>query len=280
MDESENAQARRHYDAVFGIVVGENKMKTHTKKNILLFCILIFVVGCVQADEISQLVTDLSNTNRLWSWNSGTTFNIHLPEAASTNDVINRIFEMSRTKDKETNYKILEVRQVRIPNGLRPDVKTYTAAIVLKDDRKKIVLFSYWGPAFGWWSRVYDSKSEAIGSIDLSMRGAKCESKFAWPINGNPKIVMECSDVNAEPLLTRPHVPFVIQVEITDEKNSQIVVSNSTVQVEMFYDSISVPSFTIRTDDYTNAFQRGHPYIFYLFRFCRKRKGLDMRMFI
>ena len=233
-----------------------------------------------KADEIDQLVADLSNTNRLWSWNSGGFTNLGLPATASTDDVIKRIFEMSLPKGQEADHKILMIRQVHIPNGVGyisnvTDSDLYTAAVVLKDGSNKIVFFKYWGSALGWWSRVYDSKSEAIGRIDMSVKGAKCKTEFVWPKHGKPEIVLEHSDVNAVNKLTEPHVPFVIQIEISDKQSGQTVMSNSVVAMDMVYNDLPMPSDTIRIDDYHSAFEAGHSYILFL-QVLQETKGLGV----
>jgi hypothetical protein len=231
-----------------------------------------------KADEIDDLVTNLSNTNRLGGWNSGQYSVLRLPATASTNDVIKRIFDMGLPKEQEADYKILKIRQVCIPNGLRPDIQTYTAAIVQKDDSKKIILFNYWGPNLGWWSRVYDSKSEALGRIDLSMIGAKCKTEFVWPKHGNPEIVLERSEVNDVTTLTHSHlthtnVPFVIQMEISDKQSGQTIVSNSVVALDMRYSPLPFPSDIILIDDYYSVFQAGHSYILFL-QILQESEGL------
>jgi hypothetical protein len=227
--------------------------------------IIIFAnQNAAKADEIDDLVTNLSNTNRLGGWNSGQYSVLRLPATASTNDIIKKIFDMDLPKGQEADYKILEIRQVRIPNGLRPDIQTYTAAVVRKDESKKIVIFNYWGPNLGWWSRVYDSKSEALGRIDLSMKDAKCKTEFVWPKHGNPEIVLERSEINdvtTHPHLTHSNVPFVIQMEISDKQSSQTVVSNSVVALNMRYSPLPFPSDIILIDDYYSVFQAGHSYI-------------------
>ena len=86
--------------------------------------------------------------------------------------VIKRAFEMTGfDKGHVTNYKILEIRQVRIRGSL-PDL--YTAALVRTGVGEKIVLFQYQLPAFGWWSRIVDANREKTDEIkgDKSNHGA------------------------------------------------------------------------------------------------------------
>lgn len=242
---------------------------------------MIFLANWVKADEIDQLVTDLSNSNRLWSWNSGTTFNLRLPNTASTNDVIKRILELSQPKGSSTNYIIVTMRQVKIPNGLRPDMPTYTSTIVSKAGKKKIVLFAYWGGVIGWWNRVYDPKSEAIGHIDLSVKGAKTEGEFIWTTNNSAEIALEFpapmkhSETKEITNSMEHNQPFVIQMEITEKGNGQMIVSNSVSELRMRYDSVSVPSEMIPINDYFGDFREGRTYILSL-QVLQEQKGIGV----
>jgi hypothetical protein len=108
-------------------------------------------------DPIGQLVADLSADNRFEPWWAGIFSVLGLPETASPEDVIHRIFEMGMPTGQVRSYKILEIRQVHIPNGNGSGL--YTAALVQTDSGKKIVLMQYNGR--DWWTRTYDTKPSA-----------------------------------------------------------------------------------------------------------------------
>jgi len=231
-----------------------------------------------KADETDQLVAYLSNTNIISSWNCGGYFELRLPKTAPTNDVIKKIVEMNRVDEQKGDYKILAVRQVHIPHGVGyiPNVTNsdlYTAAIVLIDGSKKIVVFKYW-PGLGWWSRVYHSKSEALGCIDLGVKNAKLKSDFVWPNYDSPGFVLEYSNVDyglPPPLLKGYKIPtlppppsMVIQIEVSDKQNGQIVISNSISAWEMQYDSVPFPSDMIRIDNQSKILKAGHRYVLFL----------------
>jgi hypothetical protein len=100
------------------------------------------------------LVADFSNSHGLWQ--NGLYPMLGLPESASPEQILERVFQKTGfDRGHVSSYKILEVRQVRIPGSL-PD--RYTAALVQTDLGEKIVLFKYDGQAAGgWWSRVYEA---------------------------------------------------------------------------------------------------------------------------
>ena len=111
----------------------------------------------VASNPIDQLVADLSASRGWEPWWAGISSGLGLPETASPEDVIHRIFEMGMPTGQVRNYKILEIRQVHIPNGDGSGL--YTAALVQTDSGKKIVLMQYDGR--DWWTRTYDIKPSA-----------------------------------------------------------------------------------------------------------------------
>jgi hypothetical protein len=131
----------------------------------ILALIACLLAGCttppappaVASDPIDRLVANLSATRGMW--NTGIFSNLGLPQTASPEDVIQRIFSMGLLQP--VRYKIVQIRQVHIPIAeIAPDL--YTAALMRTDSGEKIVLFKYAGPAVGWWSRVYDAKTLGV----------------------------------------------------------------------------------------------------------------------
>jgi hypothetical protein len=110
----------------------------------------------IASDPIDQLVTDLSATHGMWL--NGMFPILDLPETASPEEVIERRFDMGLPFGKVANYKILRIRQIRIPFTENSSV-LYTAVLVQTDSGKKIVLLKFTGR--NWWSRVFDAKPSA-----------------------------------------------------------------------------------------------------------------------
>ena len=95
-------------------------------------------------DPIDQLVTKLSSEHL---WQNGASPILDLPETASTEQVVKKVFEMTGfDRGHVKSYTILKVREVQIQGGL------FSAALVQTDIGEKIVLFT----KGGGWSRVYD----------------------------------------------------------------------------------------------------------------------------
>ena len=82
----------------------------------------------------------------------------YLPETATPEDVIHKLFNMGMPYGQTADYKILNIQQVHVPiSEIGSDL--YTAVIVRRDSRDKIVLIKYHSKAVGWWSRIYDIPS-------------------------------------------------------------------------------------------------------------------------
>ena len=146
-------------------------------RSILLSIICALLVGCsttpkssvivsqptviqqpvVSADPIDQLVARLS-VPRWEPWNVGPATSVGVPETASPEDVIRKYMGMGMPTGEVRNYKILEIREVHIPNSVTnpalPHYDTCTAALLTKDSGREIVIF-YWNRS-GWWIRYYD----------------------------------------------------------------------------------------------------------------------------
>jgi len=122
-----------------------------------LIVLIGLLVGCAtRPDPVARLVTDLSATHGMWE--NGIFSNLGLPQTASPEDVVHKLFNMGLPDGEAAHYKILKIQQVHIPIAeIGSDV--YTAIIVRKDSSNKIVLIKYCGTAVGWWSRVYDVPS-------------------------------------------------------------------------------------------------------------------------
>jgi hypothetical protein len=103
-------------------------------------------------DDIDTLVARLSATHGLWI--NGMSPKLDLPKTATTNEVIDKVFQMISFDGvgRVTKYNILSERQVQIP----PFPGTYIAISVRSNRGPVIVLIRYGGD--GWWSRVFDYK--------------------------------------------------------------------------------------------------------------------------
>jgi len=121
----------------------------------LLCRIIGLLAGCTATpDPVDRLVADLSATHGLWI--NGAVPIIQLPEIASTEQVLERVFEMTGfERGRVKTYKVSKIRQVQIPVR-SPLSVSYMAALVRTDLGEKIVLLRYGGD-FRWWSRVYDA---------------------------------------------------------------------------------------------------------------------------
>jgi len=115
----------------------------------LIALFALSVVGYAQTpDPIDRLVAEYSAS---LLWENGASPIIDLPEKASPEQVIKRIFEKTDCGEADVNnLKILKLRQVQIRGPLSD---LYTAALVQAKFGKYIVLFRWSGPT-GWWSRV------------------------------------------------------------------------------------------------------------------------------
>ncbi len=120
----------------------------------LVIILIALWAGCATADPIDNLVTNLSSSHGMWI--NGIAPIIELPETATTEQVVERVFKMTGFDEGQvTRFKILETRTVHI-QGSVPDL--YTAVLVETKFGEKIVLLRYEGKTIGWWSRVYKSK--------------------------------------------------------------------------------------------------------------------------
>jgi hypothetical protein len=108
----------------------------------------------VAIDPIDRLIAELSATCGMWR--NGIFPVLGLPQTATPEEVIRRLFSMGLPRGETANYKIREIRQVHIA-GVGSD--SYTAALVQKDSAMKIVLIQYAGR--DWWTHVYDTKPSA-----------------------------------------------------------------------------------------------------------------------
>lgn len=104
-------------------------------------------------DEIDWLVANLGSSYGGFTW--GMVQSVHLPETASTEEVVSNISKRPSIDKALATYKILEIRQIRFPLISDP----YTAVLVQTAVGRKIVLFRYEGKEIGWWYRAYDAKN-------------------------------------------------------------------------------------------------------------------------
>jgi hypothetical protein len=80
-------------------------------------------------------------------WQNGASAILGLPETASPEQVVKRVFEMTGfDRGHIKSYTVLKIREVQIQGG------KFSAALVQTDIGEKIVLFK----KGGGWSRVYD----------------------------------------------------------------------------------------------------------------------------
>ena len=126
-------------------------------RSAFLIVLIGLLVGCATtSDPVSRLVASLSASHG--EWENGTFPVLGLPQTASPEDVVHKLFSMGLPYGETAHYKILKIQQVHVPIAeLGSDL--YTAIIVRKDSSDKIVLIKYHSTAVGWWSRVYDIPS-------------------------------------------------------------------------------------------------------------------------
>lgn len=101
--------------------------------------------------SIDKLVAWLASTHGEWAY--GTSPVIDLPATATPEQVLGRIFASSPPGLAITQYHVLTVREVTIPDSL---YLSYTAVLADTNLGRRIVLLKYEGTPIGWWTRVYD----------------------------------------------------------------------------------------------------------------------------
>ncbi len=115
-----------------------------------------------ESDPIEQLASRISASHG--DLLSGKFIPVELPATAPADSLVSRVFRpvLGRIRvsglDSVTGYRILEIRQLRIPGRLLPD--TCTFALVSLDlggsrSSRKLVVLRYLGHN-EWWNRVFD----------------------------------------------------------------------------------------------------------------------------
>lgn len=104
-------------------------------------------------DPIDNLIATLAKQPL---WQNGAYPIILLPQSATSPEVIDQCIKMvGFDQGHIKTYKIIEIREIDIPNSYPPH---HCAALIDSDLGGKIVLFRYENPKIGWWSRVFDVK--------------------------------------------------------------------------------------------------------------------------
>lgn len=173
-------------------------------------CLIVFACNFSKAqdtnktpDAIDWLVAGLGSSG---NWSDGIVSSVHLPETASTEEIVPNAFkQQDRFNKLPTEYKIVESRKVEFP--LVRD--KYTAALVQTSAGQKIVLFKFDGNGIGWWYRIYDAPK----SFTLDGRGNLIWNWLDFPYARNPEW----------------HLALVEVVSIFDEHVTFTNASNSKV---------------------------------------------------
>jgi hypothetical protein len=115
------------------------------------------LLGCKTArDPIGDVIGKIPPSEQ---WEKGTFTIIQLPASAKAVEVVE--VALLRTVfggEQWVDSTIAESRTVHL--GSSPD--SYNAALVKTHLGRKIVIFRYVGPPFGWVSRVYDAGTGAL----------------------------------------------------------------------------------------------------------------------
>ena len=172
-------------------------------------------------------------------WQNGISPIIALPQTASTEQVVSKVFEtISFDQGKVTQHRVLEVRQVRIKGSL-PD--QYTAALVETNLGEKIVLLRHEGGPMGWWSRVYhsDPPATAGGEAAWQINLKKKDDKVAIAIDGEKTIFTITSPSGIGSATVGPKSkqwPATVVVRLHLRGLESFAVSNGTVKVSAAWD--------------------------------------------
>jgi hypothetical protein len=134
-----------------------------------LSIIFVLVACCAIADQIDDAITNLPD-----AWSDVVTGPIIMPQTASVEDALPKVFEhwLFPTNDpptkysRITNFTVLQTRQVSIPCCRFPGapVHSYTAVVVQTNLGKKIVFLKYVDvyTSRAWWSsEIFDAKPSA-----------------------------------------------------------------------------------------------------------------------
>ena len=159
----------------------------------------------VTPDPIDQLVADLAAMDG--EWVNGLYQPVKLPESATTEEVLQQVFQMMHVSD----YKVLEVRQVKIP----PDgAHAYNAALYQTSAGKKIELFQF--QTGGWWNRSYDTAPgppgahaafPGRGEWSEEVQGLSCRittEKTEYPYGEVVRMLVEIRNKGDKPLTLEP----------------------------------------------------------------------------
>lgn len=135
----------------------------------------VLVVSCAAADEIDDAVADLPN-----GWNDNESGVMIMPQTASTEDVLRKVFEHLRYFDSHsqpahyiwvTNFTVLKTRQVDIPVVHYPGshAYSYTAVLVQSNCGEKVVLLRCFDvySSRAWLGALFDVKPQPGTLVDV-----------------------------------------------------------------------------------------------------------------
>jgi hypothetical protein len=128
------------------------------------------VASCATADEIDNVVT-----NRPDGWNDNELGVIIMPQTASTEDVLQRVFgkwwfyptQQLTNYIHITNFTVLKTRQVTIPVSHFPGAHaySYTAVLVQASEGEQVVVLLRYFDVYtsrAWLSAVFEVKSRPL----------------------------------------------------------------------------------------------------------------------
>ena len=135
-------------------------------RTIFLAVFFALVASCATADQIDNVVTNLPD-----GWTDNETGVIIMPQTASTEDVLQRVFgtwwfytsQELTNYIQITNFTVLKTRQVAIPVGHYPGAHVYSyIAVLVKASQgvQVVVLLGYFDvyTSRAWLSAVFEVK--------------------------------------------------------------------------------------------------------------------------
>jgi hypothetical protein len=107
------------------------------------------------------------------------------------------------------------------------------------------------------------SHQKDLGHIDLSLKGAKCETKVRWPAP-YPSLALTLSDTNGGMRASGAHPdwPLNIQMDFIDEHSGKTVLSSHITKDKIEFAVWHLPAtcLSVPLADWYDVLQKGHTY--------------------